>query len=60
MHENISLYGIRVQFPNENDTELFYLCVQAKNQLLPLSGATVYENVSRMGDVTCAKDPGII
>ena len=33
---------------------------QAKNQLLPLSGATVYENVSRTGDVTYAKDPGNI
>ncbi len=33
---------------------------QAKNQLLPLSGATVYENVSRTGDVTYAKHPGNI
>ncbi len=33
---------------------------QAKNQLLPLCGATVYENVSRTGDVTYAKNPGNI
>ena len=37
------------------------MCVQVKyqSQVFPLCGSSVYEHVSRTGEVTFAKDPGV-
>ena len=32
----------------------------SRSQVFPLSGASVYEHVSRSGEVTHAKDPGTV
>lgn len=38
---------------------LFYFVqIKSRSQIFPLCGASVYEHVSRSGEVTYARDPG--
>ena len=34
--------------------------LQIQSQVFPLSGASVYEHVSASGEVTFARDPGVL
>ena len=37
---------------------LKFVQIKSRSQIFPLCGASVYEHVSRSGEVTYARDPG--